>query len=331
MNNSTNGIQILEDYKYIEWAIRTTQSILFFVSVIIFPIGIIFNTLEIIIFRKPKFQKTTMGFYFTINSSLNLFIIFYLLIFIPPSIKGHYLHLKSDLTCKFYYFFLRVLYQSSSWLNVFITADRLVFVLYPNRFKFQKDKLKLSIFLFVFLLLISTVSLPNLFMKRTVIESIYLNKSLLSIYCTANPSVLLIRDIELITMRTCLPFILMFLLNLMLIYKVFKSKLKFNRISRNLNLEFKFAFTVITTTFIFLIIFSPNVVYIVLSNIYNNNRLFVKQIQTKNAFLVLFETCSSLSYFSMYSFNFLIQMAFNTIFLEEVSKIFLKKLELFKF
>lgn len=322
--NNTN-VTIGEDYKYILWAIQTTQSILFYLYTIVFPIGIALNSFEIFIFQSIKQQKSTMGYFFTINSVLNIITISYLLVFIPPSTVGIYLHLASDLSCKFYFFFLRVLYQSSSWLNVLITADRLLFIFFSKRFKFQQNKFLLSLVIFIFLLVICCTNIPNFMLNLFVVKSIQANQTVTTIYCTAKSEILIIRDVFSILLRTIIPFILMLGMNLILIIKVNESKKK---LKKQLNQELKFSFTVIFTTIIFLIVLIPNVVYIVLSNIFQYDTT-IKQRQTYNAFLVLFETCSSLGFFLNLSFNIFVQLAFNRVFSKETYRLVFRFMKLF--
>lgn len=312
---------VTENSDYIKWASKTNKMILFYVSTFLFPVGILLNSIEIVIFQMKKFQKTTMGFFFTINSLLNITIILYLLIFIPVATQNIYLHLKSNFTCKIYYFLLRVLYQASSWLNVLITADRFLFILFSNRFKFQKNKKVLSFIILVIFLSICLFNTPNLMLYRKVIFSKQQNnQTIVTIYCTAEPKILIVRDTFMILLRTIIPFILMFLINLILVYKVKKSQNKF-KINRKMRYEFRFVFTVIATTFIFLAIFIPNVIFAIMSNLFQNNRN-LEQKQTQGAFLVFFETLSSLGYFANHCLNIFAQLVFNRTFFQQFCLLF---------
>lgn len=322
-----NNITLKEDYKYILWSIETTKCILYYIYTVLFPIGIGLNLFEIFLFQSIKLQKTTMAYFFSINSALNILIISYLLVFIPPSTRGVYLHLISDMSCRLYYFFLRVLYQSSSWLYVLITADRLLFILFPKRFKFQQNKFILSVIIFVCLAIICCTNIPNFMMYLVVVKTNNSNQTFETIYCTAKPDILTVRDVFMISMRDGLPFFLMLFMNAALIFKVKESK-KNLKLVRNLNQHLKFAFTVIATTFIFMFIMLPNIAYIIISNIFLNGRS-LKQPQTNYAFLVLFETISSIGFFSNYSFSFLIQLSFNTIFRKQFYRFIYKILKIF--
>ncbi|CAF0779934.1 unnamed protein product [Brachionus calyciflorus] len=165
-------------------------------------------------------------------------------------------------------------------------------------------------------MILSLLNIPNLLMSLSGNNSGQSNQTVTSIYCTASSDILIIRDILLITMRTCLPLALMFILNSILIYKVFKSKSKLVNTNRKMNQEYRFALTVMASTIIFMIVLVPNVVYIVLMNLYQNDPSNFQK-QTRLAFLLLFEALSSFGFIGMYSFNIVTQLIFNKIFLKE--------------
>jgi hypothetical protein len=123
-----------EDYNYISWAIDKTLQLVFYHGFIIFPIGIVLNCFEIFIFQFKIFSKTTMGFYFSINCVLNIAVLLFLFIYTLLTFKYNVnLATMSSISCICYMVILRLIYQSMSWLNVFLTADRLRFVVFESR------------------------------------------------------------------------------------------------------------------------------------------------------------------------------------------------------
>ncbi|RNA31088.1 G-coupled receptor -like protein [Brachionus plicatilis] len=309
-----------ENFGYIKWAGETSRAIVFYQCYVLFLLGILLNIIQILIFQRKTFKKTTMSFYYTINSAIHICIFVHLLTFGIPITQNRSIILKSDWNCRMYLFVLRTLYQSSSWLNVAISTDRLLFVIFFHKYKFQKNKKILSLILLVILVIIFLLNSPNFWFYIAEIKS---NSSLTnqtsSKYCTSSQTALLFRDIFAIAIRTVVPFILMLVINLVLIIKVKQSRQKFGQKKRN-SQEFNFVFTVIITTFIFLLTYMPNVVWIALSNYFQNNSA-IKQRQTWNAFLFLFEVASSSTYFAYYSLNIFFQLAFNSVFRYEVVKI----------
>ena len=319
------SLTLPEDTAYIAWARQLSFSTIFYVCTIIFPIGVILNIIEIIIFQREKFSKSTMGFFLSIYSSLHIIILIYVTAFNFPSLYRINLTTWSDLTCKAYVFFLRSLYQAYSWLNVIIVGDRLLFIFYPNKFKFQKNKLKISFMLLGFLLFVFACNSPNLLYFVSVRINNSTNVTTFSRTCTAVPIVLTVRGLMTIIFRTVLPFILMFFMNILLIYKVIKSKEKM-RLKKKLIHDLKFSFTVIFTTILFLITLIPNSVYVFMAFVFQADTSITRR-QTYSAFLFLFEIMTSLVYFLFYSFNIFIQFAFNSIFKNECLRIIANSLK----
>ncbi|CAF1040265.1 unnamed protein product [Brachionus calyciflorus] len=311
---------IAEDYQYIAWAIDLGQSLMFYDSFILFPIGIILNIIEILIFRLQTFTKTTMGFYFSINCVLNISILTFLLIIaILIIFLNMNLMFYSTISCILYFVIMLIIYQSISWLNVIICADRLLFVLYPNKFKFAKNKQILCLILLVMFVMIILVNVPSFFFQLYEIKSnsSISNTTVVTQFCTASFEISTARETLAILWRIIIPFILMFVMNIFLIVKVKESKKKF---SKNNNQEFRFVFTVIVSTLIFLIILIPNLVLAVYSNYYRVNTS-MPQRQTFSAFLFLLEITTANVYLVRYSFDIIFQIIFNSVFRNHVFRI----------
>ena len=62
-----------EEERYITWTKEFTSSFLFFTSLILTPIGLIFNTLQIVVFARKKFNNCNTGFYFMVSILLFVF------------------------------------------------------------------------------------------------------------------------------------------------------------------------------------------------------------------------------------------------------------------
>lgn len=323
-----NATIIKEDLEYIYWATGQARLILKYITFVIMPVGFFLNLVELLIFQKKKFKKTTMGFYFSINSAINMIIIAHLFVYALGVEIRIFFFLMSNIVCKMYSFFVRVFFQMSSWLNVIITADRLVFILFSNKLKFQSNKLILSLILSLFLVLILVTNFPNMFFYVDYINanSNQTGPPYTLKYCTASPLMLLIRNVQEIVMKTGLPFVLMFLINLYLLSKVRESQKKF----KDSKYELRFSFTVMASSIIFLISLLPNIVWIILSNMFQSNKKMERR-QTYAAFLSLLEVFSLLFSFINYSFNFLIHFAFNNIFRKEIFLILQKIIKIFNY
>ncbi|CAF0927534.1 unnamed protein product [Brachionus calyciflorus] len=308
MNSST----VNEDYAYISWASNLLKTFTFYVSAYFLPIGTLLNLFEVYIFSRKKFKKnSTMCFYFTLNSILNVIIFALFMLFTLTSITGLQLHLESDWSCRIYLFVLRTLYQVSPWLQVATTADRVLFVLFTNKFNFQKNLKIVSLILIGILSVLIMANIPSFWF--------YVSTSNRIKYCTADETPLIIRDVLNIALRTVIPFVLMFLMEIILIIKISKSRKKFTKNKKMLR-EFKFSFTVIMLSILFLIAYTPNMIYVIMANIYKNSPT-AQQSTTYTLFIYLVEVITSATIQMYNACNFFIQLAFNTIFRGEVVKV----------
>ncbi|RNA09625.1 G- coupled estrogen receptor 1-like [Brachionus plicatilis] len=309
MNQTNAG-----DDEYFNWAINMTKSIAFYIPVVVLPIGIVLNILEICIFQMKAFSKTSMGFYFTINCSVNILTFISFMIFAISGAIGFPLSLFSDWGCRFNLYTLGCLYISSSWLNVIIVVDRVLFVIMGQKLQFLKKKKNILIMLLTGLALIMLINSPSFWFYVQVVNSDSSEVQL----CTADSTISLVRDIVVISMRTIVPFILMLIMEVILILKVRESR---NKISKNRKMvkEFRFLITVVLTNIIFLILYTPNVGYIIWSNIYQNSSLSESITATASNFLFQVITSSLIQIYN--SFDFLVQLACNNLFRKEVLKV----------
>ena len=55
------------DEQYISWTKQTIKNYMYFATLTVTPVGLVFNTLMIIVFARKKFQKKTMGFYYIVS------------------------------------------------------------------------------------------------------------------------------------------------------------------------------------------------------------------------------------------------------------------------
>ena len=192
----------------------------FYGSLTLLPFGFISNLFSIVIFRRKRFKKGTMGFYFTIVSIINTIgIAIVFLVYYTKSLHKDIL-LYSDSACKLFFYSLVLFVQMSSWLNVFVTADRMINITYPNRFKILKNKpklLKLILALFLTLVVLNT---PNFFFKVDVRYNYdpITNQTSIIKHCTSSSKITRTRDVVVLTFRYILPVFLISTMNTYLIY-----------------------------------------------------------------------------------------------------------------
>ena len=272
-------------------------------------IGIPANLLSILIFARLMKNKTNMGYLYVWQSVVDLIMLLsYLLLFQSTQIYGISLITYNNFWCKLIKFLRRFIIDASSWVAVFTTFDRFIFVLHGNtdRFKFMKKKRYLTLCIVSILFVIMLLDIPNLYF--------YLNVS-----CTADYAIIISTDIISILVRTYIPFILMIGFNIVLIKKTF-NRAKVNTIrnsTKSTRKEHQFTIAVIAYDMFFIIFNFPRSIYFVFYdvNLYSGamdgNPVFSASYSIVNA------ATSNLAIF-VQTFSFLTYLRFNKLYRKEL-------------
>lgn len=315
----------LDSLAYIQWSIKTSKEFLYYVNLIIVPLGIVFNFLNLFVFSRKRFKNDTMGFYYTLLAILDIFVLIMLFLgFFGISIDRDFTEI-SNFSCKAISYFLRVFIHMSSWLNVLITVDRLVCIKYSNKkFHFLKNKSILSIIIFVLFLIFCLVNIPNLFFslnnQSQYNESLDKNDKIFK--CCGSYEISMSRDLIFNIIASFLPFVCMLGTNIWLIRILFKSRQKVNNDS-SMKKDYNFAFSLIALNIFFLITLIPMAINTVLIHVFyyqnKNSPLFY------GASLSIFIT----TYISSLNFAipFLLHLEFNKLFKKEFKSIFFSTLK----
>ena len=136
--------------------------LLYYTCTIVIPVGIALNILSSIVFMRKKFAKRTMGFYNIAISIFNILFAVFCMLNFNGLANGNDLTLISDFSCIFLAFALRVFAQLSSWMNVFVTVDRIVSITYPNKYPLLQNKKRLSLLILIQFILLCIINAPNL-------------------------------------------------------------------------------------------------------------------------------------------------------------------------
>ena len=227
---------------------RIQQENVFYGCLVIVNLGLIGNMLNMLTFalKRKRFARNTMGFYNMLTSALNILsLVFAYLYYFPTSAGMPNLLLVSNLSCIALSFLLRVVFQTSSWISVMTTLDRMICINFPRRFKFITDTHKLSWVAFSICILISIWNIPNFFFKLETnsITNIATNKTEAVRQCTANTKLVSIRDLMGVCIRFMVPFALEFVLNTTLIYNLITVRKRMS-LKRDMTREYKFALTI---------------------------------------------------------------------------------------
>ncbi len=240
------------------------NQILFYSCIILGPIGIISNILNIIVCKRKKIRQLAMGFYSPIMSVFNMItLMFIYLKFLPTVLGAQNLFSVSDWSCVVYTFFGHMCMQISVWLNVMVSFDRMISITFPHKFSCIKDRpflTKILLGLFVFISLMNVLDF-TLRVNETPSTG---NQSIATKSCSASNKIIgIIQGGIIQMMQTILPYIFVFGLNTILVYKIIESRNNLS-IRRSLYRDYKFSFTIVMLNLIFFITQTP----LLISSIY---------------------------------------------------------------
>lgn len=290
--------------------------LIYYECITVIPVGIALNILSSIVFMRKKFSKITMGYYNIVISMVNILSsIFGTLNYIGQAI-GKDLTLISDFSCIFLTFGMRIFAQMSSWMNVFVTVDRMVTITYPNKYPFLKNKKKLSFMILTQFLIICIINVTNLLLKVETIVTLNpaTNKTITTKACTStNEAIITIRDIIVLLFRAALPIILMISMNIYLMIKLVRERVKLKRLNE-LRKEYQFAISIFFMNALYTLFLLPGFVIIIYLNAiqsYKNLNIEVAVLQFAYVIALLIASCE-------FFFTFFVNILFNKIFKKEL-------------
>ena len=305
---------LTDDQKFTIYMNDIRIKLLYYSNLTILPVGIILNTVSSFIFLRKKFSNTTMGFYNIIMALVNnALIILGMIAYFSQALGNDYL-LISNFSCLFLSYNLRLFSQMSSWLNVFITVDRMVSITYPNKYPFLKNKTKLTLLILMMFALLGVLNIPNLFYKVDTVISYNsaTNKTTITKYCTSSELVVRARDTIILVFRMALPIILMVFMNIYLILKLLKVRGKFKS-KRDLTKEYYFALSIFGMNVLYVISLTPNFVSVIYLNTIQYDQTAVvgtKKFAVAQFFFAVSVVISTYNIFLV----FFVNLAFNKIF-----------------
>lgn len=304
----------IEDLASNIWLDQLREKIAYISLMVVLPFGFITNIISIFVFLRKKFMLETMGFYNIINSIINcVTIIFVVLDFFIKNITND-LSSLSDFNCKSITFGLRLFVQVISWLNVFITVDRMISITYPGRFLILKDKVKLLYIILFMICFLAAINTPNLLYYVDQISTNGSNGTV-NIYCTATKKVNLARDIIALLFRFFFPIMLTIFFNSFLIYKLISVRKKF-RTRSSLRREYVFSFSIMAMNCLFILALAPQLIVLIYVNTIQYEIAALRY--SKKVVVALFYLSSTalLTTFN-FCFNMVVNLVFNKLFRRE--------------
>jgi hypothetical protein len=133
MSNQTNDLA-----KYISNLNSASTTMIYYFMVITTPIGLLGNVLCIVIYSRPSLnKKTNIGFLYVCLCCTNLLMIFYYLFITRATVVFKYI---VSLPCGLSSYLVRIFLMLDCWVEVIISFDRFVAVMFPSKARFLKKK-----------------------------------------------------------------------------------------------------------------------------------------------------------------------------------------------
>jgi hypothetical protein len=288
-------------------------SIVFYFGFIFGISGLILNIIGIVVFNRKMFSKKAIGFYNIIIAIVNSCVIIISSISYMPLYFYQNPLLWSSTSCMILNFSQHTFTVLSSLLDMMITFDRMIRISFPRKFDAIK-KQKGIIFISLGFLLLS-IGLNSFCFKYKIQETFLTDTSLynqtnatVTLSCIADYSILLSKNIITIIFRIFLPFTVMIVSDIILIYKLKKEKGE--RYSKK---EKAFSHSVLALSILFLITHLPFAILLIYQTV-----LEFRDTNYKTNFTIslLYELSIIFTAYN-YVFPTLVNLTFNKLFREE--------------
>ena len=138
-------------FQYYTTLSTIANTIMYYPVLVALPIGIIGNVFSLFIYTRPNLnKKTNTGFLYAIMCILNLiFMLYFVLVFQSNNLFKY----TVTLPCGVVTYLLRVTFCLVPWMQVIISFDRFIMVVYPHKKSLSK-KVLLIVLIFRYINLI---------------------------------------------------------------------------------------------------------------------------------------------------------------------------------
>lgn len=310
-----------DDFESLSLRLKKVLTIIVIITSCFAIFGLISNTISIFVFIRKKCWESTIGFYNVIMSiNYNIIIVLNAFIFFPQ-VLGNDMLLWSDFNCVFFFYGSRVATALASWLIVMASVDMLLRVTTRNRIHFFTKKKNLLVIIGIILMIVIISNFPNIYVRvqTTVSFNITTNQTKISKICAPiSVEMDILIDLIRIFVRAIIPFVLIIVINSFLIYKLIKSKLKFN--TNNLKKEYSFAMSIASLSIFFILSLLPFVVTVIILKILKHLNI------TTTKLYIIVNFCYSVSIILctsyICSFQIVTNLKFNNLFRQEFLNMF---------
>ena len=124
--------------QYVDYLNTVSNSILHYPVLVTLPIGIIGNVFSFFIYTRPNLnKKTNTGFLYASLCIANLLFMLYFVLVFQSNILFNYTVI---LPCGVVTYLLRISFCLAPWMQVIISFDRFIAVVYPHKQKQMSKK-----------------------------------------------------------------------------------------------------------------------------------------------------------------------------------------------
>lgn len=201
-----------------------SNHISFFYLIVIIPFGLVTNCLSIYIYLRPNLNKNTnTGVLYMCLSVMNIIsLLNYALIVRSNTLFGY----TVSLSCGLADYIRRNIFNSTSWVQAFISFDRFVCIFFPTKGKLLSKKITLLAFMVVILATIFITNVTNLIAFEVVAVRFNNNTNVTTTTqsCDQTKAMSLLTDFIAILMRVYIPFFIMIIFNILIIKRLYDSK-----------------------------------------------------------------------------------------------------------
>jgi hypothetical protein len=286
-----------------------SNQISYYFLVITMPTGIVLNLASIIVFMRPNLNKTNMGFIFTILSIVDTISLLNYTFIVRSSVLFGY---NWTFQCGVANYIRRTLFNISSWIQVYVSFDRYIYIYFLVGTHFFKTKMFTFLMLFLMLALVLITNATNLitFPQTRMIDA---NRTTTS--CTTSRAIRILTPIIAMLMRIYLPFLIMIILNTVILLKFLESKKKAN-MNRNTKKEYRFALITLSMDVSFLVFYLPIAVNLTLIAL--DEALSIINTPLSDAVFSLYGNIAQLIAISYHALFFFFNIIFNKLFRREL-------------
>lgn len=302
-NSSSSGVST------VNLAALSTRINYYYVVTVV-PVGILTNLISIAVFFRKTLSVTNMGLFNLLISVANSITLIYYLFVSESSLVFNYdLSTSSDFACKILMALRRVIRELAPIIEMVMTFERFMSVYFPRRFGFiQKRSFLLSLISIIFALF-CIFSFENFFYYLE--DNLNGKKS-----CTGVPLVTVSSNLVSATLRTFLPFSIMFTMNILMVRRLITRRLiRSSSSSSKSRREYQFTISVVSMNALFLILNLPVSIGYILQVIFSDPSSHVTQV------INFYWNVAYLIATSHYVLTNMTNFVFNRLFRQELMKI----------